>query len=249
MRAVNVDGVELVLSLAAEAGVERVVYTSSTTAIGDTAGAVVDEHFERVAPPYSWYEATKAEAHQLARRHQRAGEPVVIAAPAQIVGPGDHSPFGIMGRLFLRRRLPPVAWGPDGAFTFGHVEDVAEAILRLGENGRTGEVYFLAGETLTVRELAGVWKDIERRTPFWLWLPRPLALTQGALLAPLLRWLRQPAFLSPEVVRSGYASFRYRSDKAITELGVELRPAAQAWADTFEAERKLIRPGPPAARR
>src|SRR3989304_6329391 len=42
MRAVNVDGVESMLSLAAESGVERVVYVSSTTALGDTGGLVGD---------------------------------------------------------------------------------------------------------------------------------------------------------------------------------------------------------------
>src|SRR3989304_5941735 len=94
MRAVNVDGVENVLSLAAELGVDRVIYTSSTTALGDTGGPVADEGFQRRAPVASWYEATKADAHSLALRHQRAGEPVVIVAPAQVVGRGAQSPFG-----------------------------------------------------------------------------------------------------------------------------------------------------------
>ena len=249
MRAVNVDGVENVLSLAAETGVDRLVYTSSTTALGDTGGFVADERFERRAPACSWYETTKAEAHALAVRHQRAGEPVVIVAPAQVVGPGDHSPFGVMARLFLRRRLPPVGWGPQGAFTFAHVEDVAEAILAAGDRGRPGEVYFLAGEALTVRELMDIWRRAERRTPVRLWLPRPLALMQAGFMAPILRAFGQTAFISPEVVRSGYASFRYASAKAMSELGAAFRPAAQAWEDTLRAEREIIRGGLPAATR
>ncbi len=245
MRAVNVDAVETVLSLAAEGGVERVVAVSSTTAIGDTGGEVVGETFRRNAPPTSWYETTKAEAHELALRHQRSGEPVVIAAPAQVIGPGDHSPFGIMARLFLHRRLPPVAWGPDGAFSFVHVDDVAEALLILGERGRIGELYFLAGQPMTVGELMNVWRELEGRTPVRMWLPRPLALALAAPLSPLLRLVRLPAFLSPEAVRSGYASFRYSSEKAVNELGVTFRPAAAAWADTFRGERdlSLARPG------
>lgn len=250
MRSVNVDAVEAVLSLAAEGGVERVVVTSSTTAIGDTGGAVVDESFLRRAAPTSWYEATKTEGHELALRHQRSGEPVVIAAPAQVIGPGDHSPFGIMGRLFLRRRLPPVAWGPEGAFSFVHVEDVAESLVVLGERGKIGELYFLAGQPpMTVRELMNLWRELEGRTPVRLWLPRPLALAQAAWLAPLLRLARRPAFLSPEAVRSGYASFRYSSDKAVDELGVTLRPPDVAWADTFRAERELNLPGREEAKR
>jgi len=240
MRAVNVDGVENVLSLAVENGVDRVVYVSSTTALGDTGGLVADERFERRAPARSWYEATKAEAHALALRHQQMGEPLLIAAPAQVVGPGDHSAFGVLARLFVRRRLPPLGWGPEGAFTFAHVEDVAQAILAVGERGRIGETYFLGGETLTVRQLMEVWKRVERRRPVWGWLPRPLAMVQAALLTPFLRLAGQPAFLSTEVVRSGYASFRYSSAKVIGEIGVTFRPAARSWEETLESEREIM---------
>lgn len=248
MRAVNVDGVETVLRLAAEAGVRRVVHVSSTTALGDTGGAVEDESFTRRFPPYSWYEATKAEGHLLALRHQAAGEPVVIAAPAQVVGPGDHSPFGILSRLFLQGLMPPLAWGPQGAFTFAHVDDVAAGLWAVGERGDPGSLYYLAGETLTVRQLMAVWKRVGGRTPVRVWLPRPLAVAQAAALAPLLRAAGLPAFLSTEVVRTGYASFRYTSQKAIRELGISFRPAEAAWEETLLAERDLIRSGRSAAK-
>jgi len=129
----------------------------------------------------------------------------------------------------------------EGVFTFAHVEDIGAAILAVCERGRIGETYFLGGEPMTVRRLMQVWKQVERRSPVWLWLPRPLAVVQGALLAPLLRLAGQPAFLSTEVVRSGYASFRYSSAKAIGELGVAFRPAARAWEETLESEREIIR--------
>jgi dihydroflavonol-4-reductase len=249
MRNVNVDGVENVLSRAAEAGVGRVVHVSSTTALGDTGGAIVDETFVRRSPPVSWYEATKAEGHSLALRHQAAGEPVVIAAPAQVVGPGDASPFGIMARLFLRGRMPPLAWGPEAAFSFAHVDDVVEGLWAVGERGKTGETYFLAGNPMTVRELMNLWGGVEGRRPVRLWLPRSLALAQAALMAPLLRATGRPAFISPEVVRSGSVSFRYSSRKVVGDLGVKIRPAEQAWADTLRAEAEIIRPGRSEARR
>ena len=249
MRAVNVDGVENVLSLAAELGVDRVIYTSSTTALGDTGGAVADEGFQRCAPVTSWYEATKADAHSLALRHQQAGEPVVIVAPAQVVGSGDHSPFGVMARLFLRGRLPPIGWAPQGAFTFAHVDDVADGMLAAGERGKPGELYFLAGETLTLRELMRVWKTSAGRAPVWLWLPRPVALAMAGLTAPVLRASGRTAFISPEVVRSGFVSFRYSSAKAIADLGVTFRSAEQAWDETLRTERAVIRGEPPAATR
>src|SRR5262245_42866879 len=47
MRAVNVQGTENVLSLAVELGMPKIIYTSSTTAIGDTGGQLADESFKR----------------------------------------------------------------------------------------------------------------------------------------------------------------------------------------------------------
>lgn len=236
MRAVHVEGTENALSLAAEAGIRRTIYTSTTTAYGDTGGAVADETFQRRAAERSIYERTKTEAHRLAQRHQKAGEPVVVVCPAQVVGPGDHSPFGIMARLFVRRRMPPVAWAPDGRFTFAHVDDVAQALTTVGDRGRIGETYFLAGHALSLRDLMDVWERTLGRKPVRLWLPRPLALAQGALLGPLLRLAGQSAFISTEAVRSGYVTFDYTSAKAESELGIRFRPAEQAWRETLLAE-------------
>lgn len=234
MWATNVDGTQNALASAAEVGIPRVVYTSTTTAFGDTRGRLVDETFVRQADPSSHYERTKTEAHQIAVRHQQAGEPVVIVCPAQVIGPGDHSSFGRMARLYARRLLPPIAWAPQAGFTFAHVEDVADAMLRAVEVGRPGETYFVAGEVMTLREMTTAWSAASGRAGAFVWLPRPLALAQAALLAPLLRLAGQPAFLSPEVVRSTYVSYRYRSDKAIRDLGATFRPARLSWRQALE---------------
>lgn len=239
---VNVDGVENALTLATEYGVLKTIYTSTTTAFGDTGGEMVDETFTRRSSPLSYYEHTKHEAHIRALRHQSSGEPLVIACPAQVMGPGDHSPFGYYSRLFVRGLLP-MGWAPEGTFTFGHVEDVAEGLLLAGERGQPGEIYFLAGHVQTTREMMQVWSQTTGRRPPSIWLPRSLAITQSIFTAPLLRAFGQPAFISPEVVRSSFVSFRYRSDKAIEQLGASFRSVEQAWEETLleEAKRAGVR--------
>ncbi|HEY47097.1 MAG TPA: NAD-dependent epimerase/dehydratase family protein [Anaerolineae bacterium] len=237
MWTVNVEGLENALSLAAIHGIPKTVYTSTTTALGDTGGELVDETFTRHSPPLSYYERTKYEAHTRALRHQSSGEPLVIACPAQVMGPGDHSPFGYYSRLFLRGLLP-MGWAPEGAFTFGHVNDVAEGLLLAGERGQPGEIYFLAGQVLTNHEMMQIWSQTTGRRPPSIWLPRSLAMAQAMFTAPLLRALGHPAFISPEVVRSSFVSFRYRSDKATDQLGVSFRSAEQAWEETLLEEAK-----------
>jgi dihydroflavonol-4-reductase len=245
MRAVNVEGVENLLSQAAEHATPRVVLTSSTTALGDTGGEIADERFERQAPALSFYETTKYQAHGIALRHQQAGEPVIVACPPQVIGAGDHAPFGIFARLLVRGWLPPLVWAPRGAFTFVHVDDVAAALLAAGEKGRLGEVYFLARDVMTNRQMVALWGQVSGRRPPFIWLPRPLAMAQALLAAPLLRLLGYPAFISPESVRSSYVSFRYSGEKARKELGIEMRTSQEAWQQTLEDEIRAAASGIP----
>lgn len=236
MWTVNVEGTENALTLAAAHEVRKTIYTSTTTALGDTAGKTVDERFTRIADYLSYYEYSKSEAHAVATRHQVAGEPVVIGCPAQVVGPGDHSAFGQLAQLFVRGLLPPIAWGAESWFTFGHVEDVAESLILIGEKGKAGDLYFVGGKELSMRRMMKVWGDAANRVSPFIWLPKPIALAQAAIVAPLLRLAGKTAFISPEVVRSSFVSFRYSSSKAEAQLGAQFRSAEQTWSDTIEAE-------------
>jgi dihydroflavonol-4-reductase len=236
MWAVNVEATEVVLTLAAQAGVGKTVYTSTAIVFGDTRGEVADEQWVRAAEAQSTYETTKTEAHRVAQRHQRAGEPIVIVAPSQVVGPGDPSSFGHMARAYARGRVPRVGWAPDSTFTFGHVEDVAEGMVRAGEAGRPGETYLLGGHVMTVRDMMRIWAEAGGRKPPAVWLPRPIAVAQATLAGPLLRLAGQPAYLSPEAVCSSFVSLRFSSEKARRELGASFRPADQAWRETLQAE-------------
>lgn len=240
MRAINVQGTENVLGLAVELGIPKILYTSSTTAIGDTGGHLADETFKRHAPYLSYYEQTKAGAHSLALQHQQRGAPLTILCPAQVIGPGDHSSFGWFSRLYVRGLMPPVGWAPESVFTMGHVDDVAEGMALAVEKARTGQTYFLGGGTITMRDMIAIWKRTPGGIKPFMWMPRWLALLNGVLAEPLLRILRLPAFLSREVITASYACLRYTSAKAEQELGVTFRSAEQAWLDTLAGERARL---------
>ena len=65
----NVRGTENVLRAALEAKMPKVVYVSTVGAFGNTHGEVVDETYEHPGKDFtSYYEQTKYEAHQVAKR-------------------------------------------------------------------------------------------------------------------------------------------------------------------------------------
>lgn len=241
MRAVNVQGTENVLGAAVEADVPHLVYTSSAVALGDTGGVLADETFQRRAPPATFYEATKTEAHALAVRYQQQGAPLIIVSPGQVIGPGDHAPFGQFARLYVRGLMPPAAWAPEGVFTMGYVDDVTEAMALAAERGQPGRHYITAGTPITVRQIIEVWRSQPGGFKPRVWLPRSVAWLNGALAEPVLRLLGQPAFFSREAVSSAYVCFRFSSALAERELGARFRSPEQAWRDTLAAERALAR--------
>ncbi len=241
MHAVNVEATETILGLARQQDVPKIVFTSSTTALGDTAGVLADESFQRAAPAHSYYEETKAEAHALALSFQRRGAPLVIVCPAQVIGPGDQSPFGYFARLYVRGLLPPASWAPEAVYTMGHVDDVAEAMALAAEKGRPGQTYILGGTPISTRAMLEVWKATPGGLKPSIWLPRPLAWLIGLAAGPLLRQFGRRAFLSREVINASYGSARFSSARAERELGAHFRPAEEAWRDTLAAERAARR--------
>lgn len=233
MKLTNVQGVENVLGEAAELGAARIVHVSSIVAHGRTGLAPEDESYTSNLPPLTAYEDTKAMAHQAALRYWREGAPVVIASPAGVVGPGDHSTLGYMSRMYVRGvNLPLMSIGVRATV---HLDDCAEAIALAAEKGAPGEEYILSGGDITTREMFEVWKTVKGGPKFSLFLPRWTAFMLGPM-EPLQRLLGLPNIFSREVFLSGSTCYCYSGAKAERELGAQFRSPRQAWRDALEAE-------------
>lgn len=149
--AVNVTGASNVLQAAWDAGVGRIVHTSTLAVFSDTKGRIVDESYRHDGPHLSEYDRTKWLAHyEVAEPMAADGAPVVIVQPGVVYGMGDHSATGAMIAAYLRRRLRYLASG--SAFCWGHVEDTAKGHILAMEHGRAGESYIIAGPPHTLVE-------------------------------------------------------------------------------------------------
>ena len=222
MLAANVTGTEHVLEAALNAGVKRVAYISSVVVFGNTQGQVVDESYTRTGPFTSYYEETKARAHDIALQFAARGLPVSIAQPGQVYGLGDSSGLGGLMRDFVRGRLPFVPFADTG-LNLVHVEDAARGIVLVLDRGQVGQGYVLGGEIARVADAFAALARITGRD-----LPRlrvPYALLQlGALVRPGLR----------EVVTSTKDVTFWASDaRAKSELGYASRLLEAGLRDTY----------------
>ncbi|HAD14917.1 MAG TPA: hypothetical protein DCF33_21020 [Saprospirales bacterium] len=240
MTDINVRGTENVLQAALELGMSRTVYVSSVVCWGGTGQEIWDETRSRNTPVSSFYEATKMEAHEQALSFQRKGLPLIIVCPSQVIGPNDHSVFGYFLRMYLNRIMPPLIWSPRIANSFVFVDDLANGIVLAAQKGRLGEVYFLVGDHMEKRHYLKSWTQRPGGAQHWVVLPRWLAKIMFSSMAPLLRRLGLPAFISAETV-AGDVNRRFSSAKAQRELGWTYRSANQMWMETMDQEIAILK--------
>ncbi|MCU0425924.1 MAG: SDR family NAD(P)-dependent oxidoreductase [Candidatus Kapabacteria bacterium] len=241
MATVNVQGTKNVLELAHQCGNKKTLYVSSVLAFGDSGRVTRDETFRRQSEFRSVYEQSKTDGHSVAEGFRQRGLPLIIACPNAVIGVNDHSAWGYFQRMYVNGIMPPLAWSPDVLFGCVSVEDVAEGIALAIEKEQYGEMYHFNGEIRTFREILSEWKHQKGGFAPRVWLPTTLAALTFAPMAPLLRMMGLPAFISREtVIASGSLNFAYSSDKAKRELGWKPVSAGELWSKTFAAEQELL---------
>src|SRR5437773_4991509 len=150
----NVEGTRHVLEAAAEAGAERIVYTSTVGALGiPKDGTPGDETspvgLEDMVGPYK---ASKFLAERVADELAARGAPIVIVNPSAPIGPWDvkPTPTGQMVVDFLKGKM---VGSVDTGLNIVHVRDVARGHILAAERGRVGQKYVLGYRNMPLIEI------------------------------------------------------------------------------------------------
>ena len=228
----NVEGTERLLRFAADAGVTRIVYTSSVATLGRALdGGPADETTPvALADMAGHYKRSKFQAEQrvdaLVRDHSL---PAVIVNPSTVIGPGDWRPTPT-GRVIedaVRGRIPAYV---DTGLNLVHVDDVAAGHLLAFDRGKIGERYILGGDDMTLREILSEIARLAGRRPPRLRLPRRLVLpvAYAAEAWARLRGGSDEPLITVEGLRSAKTRMYFSSARAERELGYRARPARVA---------------------
>jgi nucleoside-diphosphate-sugar epimerase len=236
----NVLGTERVLRAALEEKIPKTVYISTVGAFGNTHGEVVDETYEHPGDGHtSYYEETKVQAHQIAKRLiAEEGLPCVIVQPGGVYGPDDHSAIGSQINQFLAGRMPMIAF-PDLGMNMVHVDDVANGVLLALDKGETGESYVLGGQITTMRELIETVAKVSGKKAPKRAMPTPMLKALTPIGPVVGKVMGQPPNLSELIRSADGVTFWAKHDKAISELGYSPRGLEQGLRDTLAAEGKL----------
>jgi dihydroflavonol-4-reductase len=231
----NVAGARAVMEGAKDAGVERIVYTSSVATLKP--GTLEDPADETrrltEAQAIGAYKRSKVAAERLVERMiEDQALPAVIVNPSTPIGPRDIKPTPT-GRIIVEAASGRMPAYLDTGLNLAHVGDVAEGHLLALERGRVGESYILGGENVSLKDLLGVIAEISGRRPPRFRLSRaplfPLAFAaeMGARLTG-----KEP-FLTRDALRMAGHHMFFTSARAKRELGYRSRPWRVALEDAI----------------
>lgn len=232
----NVLGTKNLLRAARDAGVRRVVFTSSVSTIGLPAAGSNDPDgplgTEDLPPEPSHligsYKQSKYQAEQLALSENDADFQVVVVNPCAPVGPWDvkPTPTGRIPLDFARGRLPGYI---STGMNIVDVSDVAQGHILAMERGKPGERYILGNRNLTLLDLFKILAAITGRRPprvrFPYWLILAAAYCDQWLESDLLR--REPS-IPVEGIRITRHPMYVSSQKAVDQLGLPQTPIESA---------------------
>lgn len=158
---INVLGSFNVFRAAGETGVERVVYSSASSAYGPTDSVPIrDDH---PLHPVAFYPATKAAGEMLLRGLAGTyGYEYVILRYMNVYGPGQRA--GVVpavARALVEGRSPTLTGDGSQAFDFVHIDDCARAnVLALAGPAAGAALNVGSGDAASLNDVAALMCDL-----------------------------------------------------------------------------------------
>lgn len=230
----NVIGTENVVNACLYNGCKKLIYASSTAAVGKAEGDLVtnETHQWDEKDQPSNYSVSKYYAELEVWRGVEEGLDAVIVNPPMIIGPCDWQKS--TGRFFINgsKNFP---FYTSGANAFVYVKDVANAMIKLAESNITAERFLLVSENLKLRDFMNSIADAFGKK-------RPYIKVSASLTQLAWRWYSFIGFITgtkelitKESAASSLKKTKYSNEKIKKALEFQFTPIDKAVKETVEA--------------
>jgi farnesol dehydrogenase len=233
---VNVEGLQNLLQAAAQAGVERVVYTSSFIALGPSADVNAGEELHHAGPFSDSYEESKVRALEWLRGEGLRRFPVIVTFPGVIYGPGPKTEGNLIGGMidqYLAGKFPGLLGTGNQRWSFAFIADVVNAHLAALEKAKPWEEYILGGDNRSLNDFfhaLASFTHVRRRVRH---LPFAMGKLAGAMDVFRARAFGHSPQLTPGVVEIFKHDWVYASAKAVRDLGYWVSPLEEGLLKTL----------------
>ncbi len=235
---VNVDGARNVFETAREAGVRRIVHTSTVVVCGPTPpGVVGTEETPRATPRFlTKYEESKAVAEKEALGLASRGLPIVVVEPTRVYGPGkltEGNSVSMMIGQYGRGRFPFLLDRGRNVGNYAFVDDLVEGHILAMKKGVVGERYILGGENASLERLFRMVDELTDRRHRQLSLTPTLARLFARLEERKAEWLGLYPSITPGWVETFLNDWAFSSAKAERDLGYRVTPLREGLRRTL----------------
>lgn len=245
---VNVDGTRYLLDAAIEAGLKKVVVTSTNLTIPASGGGIpADERRPPLERFNNDYQASKCRMEKMIASYVAQGCPAVIVNPTRVFGPGILSEANSVTRMirqYLDGTWRLILGDGNARGNYGFVADVATGHLLALTGGKAGERYLLGGTNLSFNEFFAVLAEISGLRRRMFHIPDKAALGIAAAAKFFARRFGLHPLITPEWVETFLQDWEINSDKAMRDLGYSITPFPLAlkktinWLNQSEAKEK-----------
>lgn len=222
---INVEGTKTSLSAALDAGVERVVYTSTNNTMGAhgadiPANESAEFNHQDTGDNYS---ISKYLGEIEAKKFVAMGLPIVIVNPTIVIGAHDikPTPSGKMIIDIANKEMPGYI---EGGVNIIDVEDVARGHILAAKKGRVGERYLFGNENMSVSDYFRLISEVAGVKPPKIKIPYYLAIALGYMFELGAYITKKPPVTTASEVKIGRKYEFYDCSKAVKELGLPQTP-------------------------
>ena len=230
----NREGTRIVMEAARNAGVERIVYTSSVATLRprDDGLDANETHRADIANAIGAYKKSKVAAERVVESMAAEGLPVVLVSPSTPIGPRDIRPTPT-GRIIVEAASGRMPAYVDTGLNLVHVDDVAQGHLLALKKGRLGETYILGGQNATLKDMLGEIAQRSGRSAPRIRVPRGPIYAVAHCAETIARITGREPFVSVDALEMSKHLMFFSSAKAERELGFRARPYGIALDDAL----------------
>jgi dihydroflavonol-4-reductase len=212
------------MKAALDAGVQKVVYTSTNNTMGAHGPIPVDERAEfnhwKTGDHYSM---SKYLAEVEARKFVPLGLQIVIVNPTLVIGVRDIKPTP-SGQMIIDIATGQMPGYIEGGTNIIDVEDVARGHILAAKKGRIGERYLFGNQNMTVSEYFRLIAEIAGVKPPRIKIPYHAAVALGYVFEFGAFITKKPPVVTASEIRIGKLQEWYDCSKAVKELGLPQTP-------------------------
>lgn len=233
----NVTGTRNVLQAATNAGMQRVVYTSTCGVWGPTLNFPLSEDEPRIVGFPIAYERTKYLAELEVQQFVNRGLDVVTVNPSRVFGEGPVTDSNTVSKMvsgYLKGKWRVIPGNGEQVANYAYLQDVVAGHIAAMEKGVKGNRYILGGEDIsfnhffdTVRTVSGVKHSLMR-------VPQKVIKFYSHIESLKTRLTGLTPFFLPEFADRLKFDQKYSSQKAATQLGYHITPFGDAMQRTVD---------------